>query len=185
MGSRSLILGFSLLGLLSGLILFWVLPVRSPMQCPSASSVGPRNPLANLANLREILVLQHGIETAEENCMRLDDEMRAIRESAPAREQILAELIDGRLTLIAAAERFYEVSRHSTAYRQRFHSMPGSSPQEKVMRAVLSYVRGHAHKLPDEGRLLLAHLEMEFRSYCQLPDFIHLDFHESKLELDD
>lgn len=167
LGPRHLSVAGLAAGLSSALLVSWItLTMRAPLsEQKVTAAASPGNPLENLTRVQEIVILQRGIEKDRQACEQLDEDMRLIRESGPAREQIVACLIEERLTLLEAAARFYEVSWASAAYRSRISSQPGHTRKEQVCRALIAYASSRLQQLPDQGKAVLARLEAQLQTY--------------------
>lgn len=92
-----------------------------------------------------------------------DDEARLHR--VALRQETAEDLLDGRLTLADAVERFETYSSGAEALANLRESMAGQSDRERVVNQVLSFVRVRAFQEPDRFAAALARVEGEAKEF--------------------
>jgi hypothetical protein len=116
---------------------------------------GPRAAVAELPRL----------EAAAE----LDQRLAACHALTRARERIIYELLDGRTTLLAAAERFRDLSEASVEFRyDQFRAWyPGPSDDVRHCRHVIAFTEEVLRHEPERAAIAIRRLQEELDDLVQ------------------
>ena len=91
---------------------------------------------------------------------------RAVLQGLEVKQQIISQLIDGRLHLLEAAARFQEVHRRSAACLQNTIGVPsGPTDSESVCRIVIGWVHLALQDRPEQADAISDRLESELQSH--------------------
>jgi hypothetical protein len=91
----------------------------------------------------------------------------AVTECSVARQLIAHEVIEGRLSLPAAIERYRSLSEARSDFSWKAFRMtyPGSSDEERFGHQVIAYVASALSKTPAEAETVVARLEGQLKGY--------------------
>jgi hypothetical protein len=94
---------------------------------------------------------------------QLEVERKAAVATVAAKIEVMAQVLDGRLSLAEAAARFRELDDSNPGFvRDAFEqSWPGRSDAERYARAVLTHLRGYLRDHPDRDPEAILPLEAE------------------------
>jgi hypothetical protein len=94
-----------------------------------------------------------------------DDTMRSVLRRCVEKDRLAAEVIEGRLSLPAAAARYRALDEEDPAFRwEAFRTfVPGRSDDERHCRQVILYVRAKSARQPDADPALAGRLEAELQ----------------------
>jgi hypothetical protein len=104
---------------------------------------------------------------------RLDEKSAALMVSEQIKQEILEELIHGRLKLIETAKRFRDLDRVRLHGRPNKYCLvwPGSSEIERYCNQIIHAVRFELHEQPSMAEAVIGRLNCEFQAAAQSGTF--------------
>jgi hypothetical protein len=110
------------------------------------------------------------LETARVANVFADGSRTESQHRREAREQVLRDLVDGRLTLKKAAARFQELISDQEQYLMRIRrDYPGCSDEEATCRELIERVRSLLKDVDPAQAVVVQRLEAELRGMQQKP----------------
>jgi hypothetical protein len=118
-----------------------------------------RQPWSSLEEVRRVLASEAQREE------QLLQQMDWLAERREVRAVTATELIDGRITLLAAAARFRKLTDDLPTFCRElvYKTHRASSDEERHCRLVIDFLRDHMDWCPEEIPALVGQLEAEFR----------------------
>jgi hypothetical protein len=117
------------------------------------------------------------VRQAEAESEDLDRRGAAVLARINARQEVVRDLCDGRLTLLEAAARFraLNATAGATARRAAQDIYPGASEGERICRQVIGHVRTHLEEQsPGRGETVTRALEEELRARLEADGTVRL-----------
>jgi len=120
-------------------------------------------------DLWQLPSLQAGVEAEVRRSDELDAQLTEAQHRVGAKQQVVSDLIAGRLSLLEAAARFRDLTPPSSDAARYLRSVyAGASDDERFCRAVIQWVRGTRRSgSRAEADRVAARLEAEFQEYLR------------------
>jgi hypothetical protein len=110
-------------------------------------------------------VLEYGFQIAQEErrADELSQQSGAVQQCTMRKEEVLNKLLDGRLTLVEAAQSFGRLNEETYGRCDPYPEIQAApSVEEGLCLNVLTWVRTELHDQPERAAAALAHYEAEF-----------------------
>jgi hypothetical protein len=120
--------------------------------------------------------MEEGLRQQEE----LDHRAEQIQRCVTDRQEVVAELIAGRISLLQAAVRFRRLNQRLPESADAYnHFYPGNSEGERLCRYVIAYVRSTLlDESPDLAPALVERLNAELAQLLEADGAVHLPLEE-------
>jgi hypothetical protein len=88
------------------------------------------------------------------------------------KQETVLDMLDGRLTVAEAADRFLEVSSSHPESLEHLRLSPGENDEEKALSQLVTFARVQASRRPQRYEAALARVEQAAKS-LQKPRYVH------------